>query len=73
MKWINVKDKLPKPNIEVLVYLKDKCYNITTLDYFSEHPEGRIGYWTDSDGHKIEVIYWMPLPKPPRKNLKIRM
>ena len=55
--WISVKDRLPKPNENVLVYCKE--YGI----YVDIHMSGGIfGYSMDS------VTHWMPLPEPPEEN-----
>ena len=60
-KWISVKDRLPKPNENVLVYCKE--YGI----YVDIHMSGGIfGYSMDS------VTHWMPLPEPPKEDVAVR-
>ena len=63
--WIDVKDDLPKHNVEerivsfshVLVCLYD---GYRTESYYDDVR----GKWGDYDG---EVEYWMPMPKAPTK------
>ena len=63
MKWISVKDKLPKVSKRVLV-----CDNygwIFTASYNWYDPDYK---WEHSDGEEpgCQITHWMPLPKPPK-------
>jgi len=59
--WISVKDKLPKPSTEVLIFI----YDILALGYMESDGE----WWNDADEkeHSESVTHWMPLPEPPEE------
>ena len=62
MKWISVKDKLPKSGDDVL--LCDKFKTIV-LGYRWRNSIYAFDGWTDlSDGY---FTHWMELPKPPKE------
>lgn len=61
MKWINIKDKLPEVEKDVLV----------SVDYQDGSRVTEVGYLTQSGEihvfnckELIEVLHWMPLPNP---------
>ena len=57
MEWINAKDKMPKKEVEVLVYTDGHV----THGSYSE-------IWKTFVAHAHEVprvTHWMPLPEPP--------
>lgn len=63
--WTSVKDEMPKPYVDVLVYG-------TTHTYGREHTFMRQSYYCgDDDGYffcedtDTSVSHWMPLPPPP--------
>lgn len=63
--WISVKDEMPKPYVDVLVYG-------TTHTYGREHTFMKQSYYCgDDDGYffcedtDTSVSHWMPLPPPP--------
>ena len=63
--WISVKDEMPKPYVDVLVYG-------TTHTYGRERTFMRQSYYCgDDDGYffcedtDTSVTHWMPLPPPP--------
>lgn len=63
MEWISVKDRLPDNAGDVL------CLFIGWDDMIFHgvafHEEDG---WYDSDGESVNnVIYWMPLPEPPKE------
>jgi len=69
MKWISVKDRLPKDGEDVLVSYKhgrgdmriamSAYHHGKSNNYFDE---GCCCNWFDS----CKVLYWMPLPEPPK-------
>lgn len=63
-KWISVKDRLPEPNVDVIVF--EKYMSIKTIKIGH-----RLGYeeydWVDDHLYPLDkVIFWMPLPKDPK-------
>lgn len=72
--WISVKDRLPENDEEVLVwyeYFRYGEYNCLYQtwgigEYFKNYNSWMIDHSTA--GHKLRVIAWMPLPKPPKEN-----
>lgn len=66
MKWINIKDGLPKREDIYLIYpWKQECVAYFNID------GDYAGKWTNLDeygyGYEIIVTYWMPLPDPPKE------
>ena len=67
MEWINVKDRLPVPNTDILVYHKSSGVFMGRIDddfitwrlYYSN---AGLSKAVDRDNHQIN--FWMPLPKP---------
>ena len=64
MKWINVEDRLPKNNTDVLA-----CFEGWDDMIFQRVLSCDKGEWTDQDGMDFsnEVTHWMELPKDPKK------
>lgn len=66
-KWINVEDKLPSKDQDVLIYkgnyIGDMMYVYTYLG--NNEWEDEYGYWSRTDDEGI--THWMPLPTPPTK------
>ena len=65
MEWISIKDKLPEPDVDVLVNFIgwDDMRFQRVLEYCS-----RDNIFSDWQGEEYEmkiVTHWMPLPKPP--------
>lgn len=68
--WISVKDRLPEPDVLILVIANGKPHKNITLEGAYElaeyDPEGWIlemwPEWMDA-----EVTHWMPLPEPPKE------
>lgn len=58
-KWISVKDRLPKPIDNVLVYHEDGTIEIEWL-----YHAGDFAY----EGIYGTVTHWMPLPEPPKED-----
>jgi len=76
MKWISVKDKVPKLDEEVLVYVHGISHNsgpyqIISLSYLTQFfgkdmkPEGIE--WICKMSCDETVTHWMPLPEPPKE------
>ena len=72
--WINVKDKLPEFDKEVLTYRKsvgkNESWEIIDIGYLSYKTIGSNNYeyleWVVSESTKVDTItHWMYLPKPP--------
>jgi len=60
MKWISVKDQMPKPNGEYLICCKDlNGFWILDLGFYNNNS------WYFKD-NCFDVIAWMPLPSPPK-------
>ena len=75
MKWIDIKDKLPKDCENVLVYMPilDSC----TVAYLIYSPEKQPIHYAIVDFDEYEqsidlndISHWMPLPKLPNKEEK---
>ena len=68
--WIRVKDKLPEPETEVLVYRGNHFGDIMNVYTYLGNGEWEddYGYWarTEDDG----ITHWMPLPEPPKEELR---
>ena len=64
--WISVKDRLPKPNVSVLLAVYDREHEFT---YRTVAWLNTSGDWdSNDDGFNQgdeDVLYWMPLPEPP--------
>lgn len=61
--WIPCSERLPSEDEEVLVCDKDGTMEVCDLETFGRG----VGLkWTDKNGYEcwLDVIAWMPLPKP---------
>ena len=67
MEWIRITDRLPLPDVDVIVrmpfFANEHLFTVLALE------EGR---WVDYLGEPLRhdgyvVTHWMPLPKPPTK------
>ena len=54
--WISVDDRLPCEPMRCLVYTKRGKYRGYEITYYNQ------GFYTQY----AEVIYWMPIPQPPK-------
>lgn len=63
--WINVKDRLPEVQKEVLIYLPE--YDIVEMAELFLYASMNLKEWVQNeDAYKLnEVSHWMPLPEPP--------
>ena len=59
MKWISVKDRLPKQYELVLVFNRNNFYLAIR--------EG-IEFYEYKEEYSISVTHWMPLPEPPKED-----
>lgn len=79
MKWISVKDELPKYGVKVLanyiptVYPDKQNIVVATLDLITRHcgensPKDDRWFCFPKRSGEItaKVTHWMPLPKPPK-------
>lgn len=64
MKWISVKEGLPKEEIHVLLYDESEeiCVGYLRSDYFNHHPMGDYA----SCALLYHITHWMPLPEKPK-------
>ena len=75
MKWISVKDRLPKFDIKVLLYIKEFCVGTSKISTLRLIKIGSFDYvcsrgnyfMIDKRSYKSDedVTHWMPLPDPP--------
>ncbi len=69
--WISVKDRLPEGQQRVLTWDGNR---IASAQYTNELPDGGGWYYTADEcrfkselsGESGEIIYWLPLPEPPK-------
>ena len=68
--WISVEECLPKNDDEVLVWQKDYIYgdcDSAWEHYGVAHYNAKYSVWMgDWIEGRTQVLYWMPLPKPPK-------
>ena len=56
-KWISVKDKLPKENVEV--FTCSQAHQLAVCVYVD-------GCWLSYEEVHYHIAYWMPVPKLPK-------
>ena len=73
MKWISVKDRLPKLRQEVLVWY-DNGYEVAYLQKFEppklQYPQFNnveMFEWCFGDFEDFDVTHWQELPEPPKE------
>ena len=65
--WISVEDELPPKFERVLVYIGiDRLFDIAYL----ENVINKQTWWMNNRREIFHVTHWMPLPVPPRKEVK---
>lgn len=57
--WVSVKDRLPKPYVKVLIFIKYPKGSSIELSYFVSRTECFDNFHTDY------ITHWQPLPQPP--------
>ncbi|KKN67881.1 hypothetical protein LCGC14_0456680 [marine sediment metagenome] len=57
MEWIDVRDRLPEDDSQVLTYMQDKSWYGLSM-YFKER-----GSWFTQQ----HITHWMPLSPPPKE------
>lgn len=66
--WIPVTEQLPEPHIDVLVAVYDFGEDTSTfLDCLVESDSTGKLMWSTFNGAKEQVLAWMPLPEPYRR------
>ena len=65
--WISVKDRMPDIGLSVLTLDKWNHIHDRTLKSYSS---GVILFSPDGLAPVRDVLYWMPLPKPPKEVVK---
>lgn len=66
--WIRPKDNLPKEYENVLLYVDDGRSKYITFGYMLSISEDILEFNTFGDEYfeVSDVLYWMPLPEPPK-------
>lgn len=59
-KWISVKDRLPEPYEDVLTL---DSMGFCFVDFVSKNGK----FDGDNESETNPVLYWMPLPEPPKE------
>ena len=59
--WISVKDRLPEPNIKVMVHSK-RCPHFFAIRKNRQHAPWEF---LDGDTCHEKITHWMPLPASP--------
>jgi len=57
--WISVKASLPEEGQHVLVFNEFGCMTVAYYDSY-------IKEWQSDIGRIYNIIYWQPLPEPPK-------
>jgi len=75
--WISVKDRLPEPFVDVLVWCENlaqdyaqlECFRVgefyAAIDRFCVWEDGKPSSFR-TDRFYGKVTHWMPLPEPPK-------
>lgn len=62
MKWISVKDRLPKEDGWYLVYTRYIIVPPRVVQYKKDAEYPFIGFYQN------DITHWMPLPEPPKED-----
>ena len=61
--WIRVKDEMPEPFLNVLVWIENgKAAN---MGYVTRAGHWFVHFWYTAP---VKVTHWMPLPEPPKED-----
>lgn len=73
--WISVNERLPILDTEVIVATKSKVFSAMRIRKFIKM-RNKI-FWTNAvwrfepmEKYTGKVLYWMPLPEPPKNDFK---
>ena len=67
MKWIDIKDKLPKVGEKVLaVDMNDPRPTVEILIFFGTDSYDQLLEWSSYSCNLFDPTHWMPLPEVPR-------
>ncbi len=64
-KWIPVSESVPDYGVDVLCWTSYGHYKVCFRDYLEEKNKGNA--WTTATFKPVEVVAWMPLPEPYKK------
>ena len=74
MKWISVKDELPRKDIPILVVTKF-CEMPDCVRWLEEGTYGEPGFFESNDEYETKeesILFWMPAPELPNKVIPIQ-
>lgn len=63
--WISVKDRMPEPNIEVLVAFEDDT--VPGCSQWTKVRPSAMGWLGPAENKNKVITHWMPLPKAPHQ------
>jgi hypothetical protein len=68
MNWINIKDKLPEPYIDVFIIPRPNYHNTMYVGEMNSKGEWLclVGDGFGASYEKITVTHWMPIPADPK-------
>lgn len=66
--WIKTKERLPVEGDNILLYVNDGRDKYITFGYIFSYDEEVFVFCTFGDEYidESKVLYWMPLPEPPK-------
>lgn len=68
MEWINIEDRLPEIEKDVLVLDVEKTTSGNRIiKYFIASLWDDWCFYTDDELHILNATHWMPLPQPPKE------
>jgi hypothetical protein len=67
-KWISVEERLPETDKQVLVYGMRGSIRICRYEtrYDIHFKRLKAAFYRNNDKKAMNVMYWMPLPEPPK-------
>ena len=74
MEWIAIKDRMPKANVNVLVYFVHDGLEYIEIGWndpdFARGMEA-FGMHISHDEYQHEITHWMPLPNAPNNSIHL--